>query len=229
MLANRTWERAVELAERVGGRAVRLLDVPDALVDVDVLLSSTGATAALLQVDDVRAIVDRREGRPLLIVDIAVPRDVDPAVGSIPGVTLLDMEDLALVRRRRTRCPPRRGRPPCRRSSTRSSTATSAPPPPARSRRWSSPCATGPRRSARPSSTGSGPGSTTSTTRRSRPSRALTRGIIGKLLHEPSVALKDAAGSPRGDRLVASLRELFGLDAEHREGPGSESVTGAPE
>ena len=57
----------------------------------------------------------------------------------------------------------------------------------------------------------------------------LTRGIIGKLVHEPSVALKDAAGSPRGDRLVASLRELFDLDAEHREGGGTESVTGAPE
>ena len=42
----------------------------------------------------------------------------------------------------------------------------------------------------------------------------LTRGIIGKLLHEPSVALKDAAGSPRGDRLVSSLRELFGLGAD---------------
>jgi glutamyl-tRNA reductase len=58
---------------------------------------------------------------------------------------------------------------------------------------------------------------------------ALTRGILGKLLHDPSVVLKDAAGSPRGDRLVASLRELFALEAEHREGPGSESVTGAPE
>ena len=41
---------------------------------------------------------------------------------------------------------------------------------------------------------------------------ALTRGIIAKLLHEPSIALKDAVGSPRGDRLVASLRELFGLE-----------------
>jgi glutamyl-tRNA reductase len=60
----------------------------------------------------------------------------------------------------------------------------------------------------------------------------LTRGIIGKLLHEPSIALKDAAGSPRGDRLVASLRELFALEAEDQDGPSSSSsgsVTGAPE
>jgi glutamyl-tRNA reductase len=47
----------------------------------------------------------------------------------------------------------------------------------------------------------------------------LTRGIIGKLLHEPSIALKDAAGSPRGDRLVASLRELFALQGEDQGGP----------
>jgi glutamyl-tRNA reductase len=58
---------------------------------------------------------------------------------------------------------------------------------------------------------------------------ALTRGIIGKLLHEPSVALKDAAGSPRGDRLIASLRELFALEGDTADGAGSESVTGAPE
>jgi len=48
---------------------------------------------------------------------------------------------------------------------------------------------------------------------------ALTRGIIGKLLHEPSIALKDAVGSPRGDRLVSSLRELFALEDEAQGGP----------
>ena len=84
----------MELADRVGGRAVRLLDVPDALADADLLLTSTGASAALLQVDDLRDIVRGRAGRPLLIVDIAVPRDVDPAVGALEGVTLLDMDDL---------------------------------------------------------------------------------------------------------------------------------------
>ena len=59
---------------------------------------------------------------------------------------------------------------------------------------------------------------------------AVTRGIIGKLLHDPSVALKHAAGSPRGDRLLASLRELFGLEGvPARDAAPSESVTGAPE
>src|SRR3546814_8424101 len=80
-LANRTWDHAVDLADRVGGRAIRLLDVPGALADVDALLSSTGAASPLLEVDDLQEIVARGTGRPLLIVDLAVPRDIDPPIG----------------------------------------------------------------------------------------------------------------------------------------------------
>jgi glutamyl-tRNA reductase len=54
----------------------------------------------------------------------------------------------------------------------------------------------------------------------------LTRGIIGKLLHEPSIALKDAAGSPRGDRLIASLRDLFALEGEDQGGPPPADASG---
>jgi glutamyl-tRNA reductase len=228
VLANRTWERAVELADRVGGRAVRLLDVPTALVDVDVLLTSTGASAALLQVEDIAAIADRRAGRPMLIVDIAVPRDVDPAVGAIEGITLLDMEDL------------RTFADAGRESRLREVSAvqgileeelerylgvTSA--------REVAPMIVAQRDRAEEVRRAELE-RFRSRLDRLEPSEleaveALTRGILGKLLHEPSVVLKEAAGSPRGDRLVASLRELFGLEAEHREGPGSESVTGAPE
>ena len=228
VLANRTWEKAVDLAERVGGRAVRLLDVPSALVDVDVLLSSTGASAALLQVEDIAAIAAQRVDRPLLIVDIAVPRDVDPAVGGIDGITLLDMEDL--------RSFADAGRDARRREVSavqdildeeldRYLGATSA--------REVAPMIVALRDRAeevrqaeldrfRTRLDGLDPVQAEAV-------EALTRGILGKLLHEPSVALKDAAGSPRGDRLVASLRELFGLEAEHRDAGGSESVTGAPE
>jgi glutamyl-tRNA reductase len=227
-LANRTWETAVELAARVGGRAVRLLDVPEALVDVDVLLTSTGATAALLQVDDIAGISERRGGRELLIVDIAVPRDVDPAVGEIAGVTLLDMEDLQTFADA--------GREARRREVSavqdildeeleRYLGATSA--------REVAPMIVELRERAeevrlaelerfRSRLESLDPAQLDAV-------EALTRGILGKLLHEPSVALKAAAGTPRGDRLVASLRDLFGLESEHREGPGSESVTGAPE
>ena len=228
-LANRTWDRAVELAERVGGRPVRLLDVPGEMADADVLLSSTGASAALLQVDDLAGIVPARGGRPLLIVDIAVPRDVDPAVGELDGVTLLDMDDITAFADAGTEA--RRGEVDGVRAILddeleRYLGATSA--------REVAPMIVALRDRAED-------------VRRAELDRyrarlealepdqlevveAVTRGIIGKLLHEPSVALKDAAGSPRGDRLLASLRELFGLEGPPpRDAAGSESVTGAPE
>jgi glutamyl-tRNA reductase len=228
-LSNRTWERAVELADRLGGRAVRLLDVPDALADADVLLSSTGAAAPILQVEDVRGILDRRAGRPLLIVDIAVPRDVDPAVGHLPGVTLLDMDDLRAFADAGTEARRREigaVQEILDEELERYLGATSA--------REVAPMIVSLRDRAEE-------------VRRAELDRfrrrlegldevqmdaveGLTRGIIGKLLHEPSIALKEAAGSPRGDRLVASLRELFALDGDTPEDSGSsESVTGAPE
>jgi glutamyl-tRNA reductase len=226
-LANRTWDRAVELAERVGGRPVRLLDVPAALAEADVLLCSTGASAALLQVDDVRDIVRGRAGRPLLIVDIAVPRDVDPAIGALDGVTLLDMDDLRRFAEAGTQA--RRGEVAgvqgiLDEELERYLGTTSA--------REVAPMIVALRERAEE-------------VRQAELERfrnrldgldteqlatidAVTRGIIGKLLHEPSITLKDAAGSPRGDRLVASLRELFALEGDGRDG-ADESVTGAPE
>ena len=135
-VANRTWERAVELAERAQGRAVRLHDVPSR--------ARRGRRAALL--DGRRGRRSSRSttcgrssplaaDRPLLIVDIAVPRDVDPAVGALDGVTLLDMDDLRAFADAGTRRPQAARSLPSRPSSTTSSSATWAPPPPARSPR----------------------------------------------------------------------------------------------
>jgi len=210
-LANRTWERAVQLAARVDGRAVRLLDVPAALADVDVLLSSTGAAVPLLAADDVEAVIAARHGRPLLIVDIAVPRDIDPAVGRLPGVTLLDMDDLRAFADAGSLA--RRGAVASVQELLddeleRYLGATSA--------REVAPMIVALRDRAE--------GVRQAELDRFRVKldgldavqleaiEGLTRGIIGKLLHDPSIVLKDAAGSPRGERLVASLRELFALD-----------------
>ncbi|MCB1014134.1 MAG: glutamyl-tRNA reductase, partial [Acidimicrobiales bacterium] len=81
LVANRTWAKAEELAARVGGRAVHVDDVPSVLADVDVLLTSTGASSIMFEQADLAPGLERRSGRPLLIVDIAVPRDIDPSVG----------------------------------------------------------------------------------------------------------------------------------------------------
>ena len=158
VVANRTHANAVALARRIGGRPARMDDLADELVAADVLLTSTGATAAIIDHTDIEAVMERRAGRPLLIVDIAVPRDVDPAAESVPGVTLLDMDDLrgfaevGLAARRH------RGAPGPGASWPTSSTATRARPPPGRRRRSSRRSATAPRTSAGPSWSGSPPG-----------------------------------------------------------------------
>ena len=74
--------------------AVRLLELADALAEVDVLLTSTGARSILVEHADLALVMAASAERPLLVVDVAVPRDVDPGVASIPGVTLLDIDDL---------------------------------------------------------------------------------------------------------------------------------------
>src|SRR5690606_16997434 len=93
-VANRTSARAEELAARVGGRPVPLLAVPDRIAAADLVLTSTGSRVPLVEKADMEAVMAARGGRPLLVVDIAVPRDVDPAVAEVEGVTLLDMDDV---------------------------------------------------------------------------------------------------------------------------------------
>ncbi|MEX2294525.1 MAG: glutamyl-tRNA reductase [Acidimicrobiales bacterium] len=210
-VANRTGDRAVALAAQVGGRAVPMSDIATAMADVDVLLSSTGAAAPLLEVDDLREILAVRAGAPLLIVDIAVPRDVDPAVGALEGVTLLDMDDLRAFADAGTQARQRevgavRGilDDELERYLGASSAREVAPMIVAlRDRADEVRRAEFDRFRHRLEGLDAG---------QLEVVEALTRGIIGKLLHEPSIALKDAVGTQRGDRLVSSLRELFALD-----------------
>ena len=190
---------------------MKLADVPASLVDVDVLLTSTGAAMPLLEADDIDAVVAARGGRPLLIVDIAVPRDIDPAVGGLPGVTLLDMDDLRAfaavgTKAREDEVAVVRGLldEELERYLGATSAREVAPMIVAlRDRAEEVRQAEVERYRARLGALDDGQLDTVD---------ALTRGIIGKLLHDPSVALKDAAGSIRGDRLIAALRELFALD-----------------
>lgn len=93
-IANRQYGRAIGVAEVIGGRAVRFESLPEELVGADIVLSSTGSPHTLLHPDEMRQVMNQRDGRPLVMIDIAVPRDIDPAVGDIPGVTLFDMDDL---------------------------------------------------------------------------------------------------------------------------------------
>jgi glutamyl-tRNA reductase len=210
LVTNRTWDRAVEVADRVGGRAVRLTDLRATLADVDVLLTSTGASSLMIEHADLLAAMAHRAGRPMLVVDIAMPRDVDPAAAEVPGITLLDLDDLrrfteAGLRGRQREVAGVRGivdeevdRFLGLRSAREAAPLVSE----LRSRG----------EEIRRLELDRFRGRLEHLDEHDRETvEALTRGILAKLLHEPTVRLKDAAGSPRGDRLADALRDLFDL------------------
>jgi glutamyl-tRNA reductase len=97
IVANRTYERATELAARYGAVAMHYDECWTALADVDVLVCSTAAPRAVVLVDHVRPALASRGDRPLCILDIALPRDVDPAVGKLANVFLYNLDDLQSV------------------------------------------------------------------------------------------------------------------------------------
>jgi len=93
VVANRTAARATRLADQYGAKAIRLTDVPNELGRVDLVISCTDSTGILI---DVAAVRDHRTSdRPLAIIDLALPRDVAPAVGDEPGIHLIDLATLA--------------------------------------------------------------------------------------------------------------------------------------
>jgi glutamyl-tRNA reductase len=209
-VANRTWARAVQLAERAGGSAVTLDGLAGALGTADLLLTSTGASTVVVTAAAVEQAMATRPDRPLLIVDLGMPRDVDPAVSDLPGVSLLGLADVEtfvdarLAERRREVVPVRAivaeevGR------WVEAVTARHATPTVAALRQRAE--------DVRVAELGRYRNRLADLEPREREAvEALTRGILGKLLHDPTVRLKDAAGSAKGDRLAGALRELFDL------------------
>ncbi len=97
VVANRTWDRAYQLAARYQGEAVKWEDFPAELERADVVICSTGAPAAVLTSDIVSAAVRRRGGRSLFLIDIAMPRDIEESVHAIDGVYLYRLEDLEAI------------------------------------------------------------------------------------------------------------------------------------
>ncbi|MES2659202.1 MAG: glutamyl-tRNA reductase [Verrucomicrobiota bacterium] len=93
-VTNRSFDRAQELATEMGGSAVRFDDWQSVLSRVDVVISSTGAPHTIIQRADVEKARRARKYRPLFFIDIAVPRDIDPAVGEIEEVYLYDIDTL---------------------------------------------------------------------------------------------------------------------------------------
>jgi glutamyl-tRNA reductase len=97
MVANRTAERAETLAERFSAETMRLADLPDRLADFDVIVSCTASSLPILGLGMVERATRQRRHRPMVMVDLAVPRDIEPEVGRLDDVYLYSVDDLGRV------------------------------------------------------------------------------------------------------------------------------------
>lgn len=93
-VANRTFERGVELARRFSGKALRFEEIPSALTDVDIIISSTGSPNFVITKDTVKSVIRNRRNRSLFFIDIAVPRDIDPDINNLGNCYVYDIDDL---------------------------------------------------------------------------------------------------------------------------------------
>src|SRR6202789_3738542 len=97
LVANRTHERAEQLAQRFGGRAVRFDDLYASADQADIIITSTGSARPVLRREHAQHFLQQRRGRPMFFIDIAVPPDVDPEVNKLDGIFLYDIDDLQSV------------------------------------------------------------------------------------------------------------------------------------
>ena len=214
VVANRTVGTARELADRVGGRGVGFDMLGTVLAGADIVISSTDAPHANVRGTDLAPVMADRPERPMVIVDISVPRDVDPAVASIPGVALFDIDDLERVVESTLngrRVEAERGEgfvigavqgfASWRRGLNAAPAITSL-----RARAETI------RQTELERLEGSWEHLSESDRARVE---ALTKGIVNKLLHEPTVRVRAAAEDGDGEALrhLESLRHLFGLEA----------------
>lgn len=212
MVANRSFERAEVLAVDVAGEAVPLTDIADTLVDVDVVLTSTASHDVLIERSTIEMVMACRNGRPLLIVDVALPRDVDPGIHEIPDVTLLDLDDLKEFAQRsadKRRAEIGKVREILSAEIERYRAERAA--------REVSPLVASLRELGEDVRQGELDRYRAKLDRLDPETRelidALTQGLVNKLLHEPTVRIKDAAGTPRGDYYADALSTLFDLQA----------------
>lgn len=97
IVSNRSFDRAEELAGEIGGDAIRFDDWESRIGDTDIVITSTSAPHTILHRDQVAHAMRQRRGRPLIMVDIAVPRDIEPEVGELPDVYLYPIDSLAQI------------------------------------------------------------------------------------------------------------------------------------
>ncbi len=212
-VANRHYDRAIGLAQRFDGSAVRFEELPEQLEQADIVVSATNSPHHIVERDELEHVMETRGGRPLLLVDIAVPRDIEPACREIAGVSLHDIDDVQQIVERNT--------------SGREAEAARAERlvdvEPDRLERWLASLEVVPTITAlheradevvrRVLAENEGRWESLGEADRERLD-AMAKAIASRLLHDPTLRMKRSAGSDEAYLYVSALRELFGLDVE---------------
>src|SRR5215218_1992239 len=212
-VANRHYDRAIGLAQRFDGGAVRFDELPEQLAEADIVVTATNSPHHIVERDDLAQVMEGRRGRPLLAIDIAVPRDIEPACREIAGVSVHDIDDVQQIVERNT--------------SGREAEAVRAEQiietELDRFERWLAALEVVPTIAAlrehgdeivrRVLAENEGRWEAVSEADRER-LETMAKAIASRLLHDPTVRIRGSAGSDEGYHYVSALRELFGLDVE---------------
>jgi glutamyl-tRNA reductase len=211
-IANRRYNRAIGLAERFGGRAVRIDELPTQLEHADIVVSTTDSPHHLIERGDLEVVMEVRHDRPLLLIDLAVPRDIDPDCRQLRGVSLYDVDEVQAIVERNTS-----GREAEARRAASILDAELA-----RFERWLAsqevlPTVAALRERAdaivaQVLAENESRWESLSEADRERLT-LMARAIAGRLLHEPTVRVRALADREDAYLQVSALRELFGLDA----------------
>lgn len=212
-VANRHYDRAIGLAQRFGGSAARIEELPEQLEEADVVVSATNSPHHVVERDGLEHVMAARSGRPLLAIDLAVPRDIDPACREIAGVTVHDIDDIQQIVERNES-----GRETEARRAEQIVEAELD-----RFERWLGLQEVVPTISAlrehgdevvrRVLAENEGRWESLSDADRER-LEMLAKAIASRLLHEPTLRIRNSACSGESYFFISALRELFGLEVE---------------
>jgi glutamyl-tRNA reductase len=225
-VANRRRDRALSLARRYHGTSIPLDELPEALVAADIVVAATASPHLLLEVREIADVMRAREGRALLLIDLAVPRDIDAACAGLNGVTLFDIDDLQAVATRN-----RKGRQAeARRAEGIIEEEIQ------KFAAWLGSLEVLPTLAALRSLASDIAGQVVAENRGKWESAsprdleridAVARAVVNRILHEPTLQMK-AMHDDRVHARMAVIRDLFGLTVEEG-APGAEELDAWPE
>ena len=212
-VANRHYDRAIGLAQRFEGSAVRFEELPEQLQEADIVVSATNSPHHIVERDELAQVMATRTERPLMLIDIAVPRDIDPSCREVAGVSVHDIDDVQQIVERNES-----GREAEAKRAERIIEAELE-----RFERWLGLQEVVPTISAlrehgdevvrRVLAENEGRWESLSEADRERVEK-MAGAIASRLLHEPTLRIRRSACSGEAYVFISALRELFGLDVE---------------